>query len=204
MQDSLDKRTDRPLTTRERILVGAAAVVAERGLRGSTVQDILKASEISRRTFYQHFPNTEGVMCDLYILKMEDLVEQVMAAAAGQEDPRRKMRAAMDAYIDFQQAGGRLLIRLQTEAVRPDSMLSPIREKALDRLVALLSGEVESLLSLHLSPMLFRSLLMGVEGLMIHLQRKGEFPAEAAEEARAVVGAMVLDAIAGAVMRKTR
>ena len=190
------------LSTRERILAGAAEVIAANGLRGSTVQDILKASSVSRRTFYLHFPNSEGVTCDLYILKMGELVERMTTEAASQADPREKLLSSMNAYVDFQQAGGPLLIRLQTEAVRPESQLSPIREQTLDVLVALVSSEAEGVLSVRLNPLLLRALLIGVEGLMIHLQQGGELSDASADEARTVVGEMLVDALTGSVMRK--
>lgn len=188
----------RPVSTRDRILRGAAVVAAARGLRGATVQDILAASAVSRRTFYQHYPNTEGVVCDLYIETTTALLERVRDAVALQDEPQQRLRAAMDAYVDFQQAGGRLLMRLQGEAMRPDSMLAPIREEVHDALVAVLSDEVQSMQGARPSPLLLRSLLMGAEGLLMHLQRDGEIPPQAVAEARAVVGAMVLDALGAA------
>ena len=190
----------RPPSTRERILRGAAEVVAASGLRGSTVQDILHAASVSRRTFYQHFPSTEGVMCDLYIEKMDELLETVTAAStAAGDDPLARLKGAVDAYLDFQQDGGVLLSRLQTEAVLLDSMLSPTRERALDRLVALLSDEVGAHLPVRPDPLLLRGLLIGVEGVMIHLHRGENFPPERVEEARAVVHTMLLSGLSGAV-----
>ncbi len=72
-----------PLSTGERILAGAAAVVAQHGLRASTVRHVLVAASISRRTFYLHFPSIEGVMCDLYIQQTDILLDAVTAAVAG-------------------------------------------------------------------------------------------------------------------------
>ena len=109
------------------------------------------------------------------------------------------LKGAVDAYLDFQQDGGVLLSRLQTEAVLLDSMLSPTRERALDRLVTLLSDEVGAHLPVCPDPLLLRGLLIGVEGVMIHLHRGENFPPERVEEARAVVHTMLLSGLSGAV-----
>ena len=44
------------------ILKGAAGVFAKRGVRAASVEDILKAAGISRRTFYRFYKNKEDVL----------------------------------------------------------------------------------------------------------------------------------------------
>lgn len=173
-----------PLSTGERILAGAAAVVAQHGLRDSTVRHVLAAASISRRTFYLHFPSIEGVMCDLYIQQADLLLDAVTVAVDGLLEPRLRLQAAVDAWVTFQVRAGPLLIHLQTEAVRPGSMLSPVRGRSLDQLVALLS------VGLSAPALRLRGLLMGVEGLLIQLEHSGRDP-ELAAEVRAVAVAMV-------------
>ncbi len=175
-----------PPSTGERILAGAAAVVAEHGLRDSTVRHILAAASISRRTFYLHFPSIEGVMCDLYVQQVGVLLDAITAAVAGLPEPRQRLQAAVDAWVTFQLSAGPLLIHLQAEAVRPGSMLSPVREDSLDQLVALLA------VGLSTPALRLRGLLMGVEGLLIQLERGGRDP-ELAAEVRAVAVAMVAE-----------
>ncbi len=51
-----------PRFTAERILKGAAKAFGESGLKATTVQDILNAAGVSRRTFYLHFRNIEAVL----------------------------------------------------------------------------------------------------------------------------------------------
>jgi len=194
---STTEEEQRPLNTRERILHGAAVVAAERGLRAVTVQDILAAASVSRRTFYQHFPNTEGVLCDLYIETMTELQERVRAAVASQATPRQRLRATMDAYVDALHAGGLLLVWLQGEAIRPGSMLAPIRSQVHDSLLAVIAGEAASVRGARPSPLLLRGLLLGAEGLLLQLQHDGVLSDSALGEVRAVVGAMTIDAIGG-------
>ncbi len=123
-------------------------------------------------------------MCDLYIQQTDILLDAVTAAVAGVREPRQRLQAAVDAWVTFQLSAGPLLIHLQTEAVRPGSMLSPVRERSLDQLVVLLS------VGLSTPALRLRGLLMGVEGLLIQLERSGREP-ELAAEVRAVAAAMV-------------
>ncbi|WP_157172990.1 TetR family transcriptional regulator [Nocardia exalbida] len=47
---------------RQRLLFGVTVVVADRGYLTATVADIAAAAKVSRRTFYQHFPDKEAVL----------------------------------------------------------------------------------------------------------------------------------------------
>src|SRR4051794_1966650 len=61
-------------TVRSRILQGAAAVFAAQGARLPSVEDILTASGVSRRTFYRFFDGKEAVLLALYCVGTEGLL----------------------------------------------------------------------------------------------------------------------------------
>ena len=185
----------RTMSTRDRILRGAATAATERGLRAVTVQDVLEAASVARRTFYQYFPSTEGVLCDLYIEKTAEILERVRAAVASQRMPQRRLRAAMDAYVDALHADGPLLVWLQGEAACPGSMLAPFQNQVHDSLVAMLADSAPG--SEAVPALLLRGLLLGADGLMLHLQRGGALSEASAAAAREVVGAMVAAAAIG-------
>ena len=106
---------------------------------------------------------------------MATLLQVASAAVQSSEDPVDQLKRGISSYIDFQLDGGPVLILLQAEAMRRDSLLAPIREETLDALVALLDDGVSQHLSVSLDPLLYRGLLIGVEGLVIHVQRDGSF-----------------------------
>lgn len=184
--------------THRRILDGAGRVLAERGLREPTVQDILEAAEVSRRTFYQHFAGKEDVLVALYHEAAEALVGAVREALERTTDPMERLAGTVEAYLRFQHAGGPLLIRLQAEAIGTDSLLATTRERALDAIVALVDDAVSDTTGIRVDPLVYRGLLIGIDGLVIHLQRGGTFTVEDRERVRRVIKPVFLAVILAA------
>ena len=58
-----------PNAVRTRILRGAAKVFGERGYSASSVEAILEAAQVSRRTFYRTFRSKEDVLAALFATK---------------------------------------------------------------------------------------------------------------------------------------
>ena len=161
--------------TRSRILRGAAAVFLNRGIRATSVQEILNSAGISRRTYYQYFSSKEGVMLALYELAVNALVERVRVAVEAESHPVKQVVVAIENYVEFQRQGGPTLIALQAEAICSDSPLSESREQTLDRLVEVLDQGVMAAMGRSCDPLVYRSVLMGIEAMVIHLQRGGVF-----------------------------
>jgi AcrR family transcriptional regulator len=61
---------------RQRILTAVSEVVSELGYAAMTVEDIIKAAGVSRRTFYEHFKSKE----ESFLASYEDISKQLMAA----------------------------------------------------------------------------------------------------------------------------
>ncbi len=169
------RSTDGVPETRMRILDGTARVAVEHGLRAMTVEQVLRAASVSRRTFYLYFHNKEDAFLALYERVVGDLVEAVRGAVEDTADPTQKLFAGIDAYLDFQLAGGALVSLLQAEAANPASILSPLRERVVDELVAMTDDEVRRSLAAGLDPWLYRTLFLGLEALVIRARGKGTF-----------------------------
>ena len=87
-----------------------------------------------------------------------------------------KIGAGINAYLDVQQAGGLLIALLQADAVRPDSVLAPRRDRTLQRMVETLDQVIQESLRVAVDLYVYRALLIGIEGLIIHVERTGSFP----------------------------
>ena len=61
---------------RRRILAAVAEAVSDAGYAAMTVEDIIKAAGVSRRTFYEHFRGKE----DAFLVSYDDISAQLMAA----------------------------------------------------------------------------------------------------------------------------
>ena len=173
-------------STFARILEGCAAATLEKGLRGCTVQDMLGHAGVSRRTFYQYFNSKEDALGALYARHTHRLLSRMHAAAAEAEGDTPKIVAALDTFLEMQVEGGELLMQLHAEAMRPESALLPIREEVLDGIVALLDEHVGRALTVRLDPLVYRSMLLGIEGLCIHIERQGRFTREDAAYVRSI------------------
>lgn len=68
-----------PATQRERLLDGMARTVAEQGYAATSVADVLQASRISRRTFYERFADKE----DCFIAAYDAIAEVCHARVSG-------------------------------------------------------------------------------------------------------------------------
>ena len=60
---------------RNMIIAGGARVFAAKGIRAASVEDLLEASNVSRRTFYRMFESKEDVALALYNFGTTQLVE---------------------------------------------------------------------------------------------------------------------------------
>ena len=184
--------------TRYRILNATAQVILECGIRDGTVAQILLAAQVSRRTFYQHFKSMEDALVVLYEQVTERLVFALGEALRGTRNPALKTENAVNAYLQFEREGGVVLISLQAEAVRSDSMLGPRRQWTLDALTALIDETMVEISGLHIDPLVFRTLMLATESLVIDVQTKGSFTAEDEERLRAVLQPIYLYVLAAA------
>jgi AcrR family transcriptional regulator len=184
--------------TRRRILEGASDALQARGFGSTTVQNILDASGVSRRTFYVYFRSKEDVLSALYRETADELAAAVRAGADREEDPARRLFAGIDAYLDHQRDGGQLLVLLQAEAIRPDSMNSEYRETILAGLVEFVDTGVREATGVALDTLVYRSLLLAMEGLVIDFTRAGPFGAAERERVGRIMRPLFLQVLMGA------
>lgn len=71
---------------RQRLLTGAAEIVAERGYRQVSVADIVKRAATARSRFYENFSSKEDCFFALYDNAVEAALESVAAACGEAED----------------------------------------------------------------------------------------------------------------------
>ena len=160
-------------SARARILQGAANVFAASGVRAPSVEDILRASGISRRTFYRFYQNKEDVLVALYRLGTDDLLDACRLGVSRETDPLLQVQRCIDAHLRNARELGRLVFVLGGEAHRHESPLHARRMQV--------HAELESLLlagaSRHfkqVDPLLFRGLTLALEGLTRLVLEEGD------------------------------
>ncbi|MFJ6124311.1 TetR/AcrR family transcriptional regulator [Streptomyces griseoviridis] len=79
----------------DRFLDAARAVVAEKGTTDFTVQEVVDRSRQSLRSFYQHFYGKHELLLALFEDAMATTAVRLRTAAAGQHDPRERLRCVV-------------------------------------------------------------------------------------------------------------
>ena len=109
--------TDRGGETRRRILEVAAESFADRGYAGTSLNDVLKASRVTKGGFYFHFPSKEALALAALRRKQEQWAGQVMAAVLRHPRALDQLEAMVQALCDLhkQDRSCRAISRLCTE-----------------------------------------------------------------------------------------
>ena len=109
--------TDRGSETRRRILEVAAESFADRGYAGTSVNDVLKASGVTKGGFYFHFPSKEALALATLRHKQEQWAGAVMASVLQRPGAVDQLEAMVEALCDLheQDRSCRAIGRLCTE-----------------------------------------------------------------------------------------
>lgn len=104
---------------RGRLLYAVAQVVAEKGYAAATVADVVDVAGVSRRTFYDQFPDKEACFLAAFDFAVETVVAQM--AEAGQNIPpgdwRARMRSDLSTYLETLRAEPAFAWILHVEAL---------------------------------------------------------------------------------------
>lgn len=172
--------------SRGRLLRATALVVARQGVHNCTVQDILDQAEISRRTFYKTFSNMEEALDALFEVATGLVRSEIERAIVDAKTPAEVARSAVDAYLNLQLVGGRLIIVLQDESRKHDSLLAPRRDELIDQFSYLLRDTLEAEGGGRHDILVYRSTILMLEGLVHHVQRTGRLDQVKAQRIRDV------------------
>jgi AcrR family transcriptional regulator len=99
---------------REQLLDVSRALFAERGLDGTSVEEIAAKASVSKPVVYEHFAGKEGLYAVVVDREMERLLTLVTKALTTETEPREKLELAASAlleYIEESTAGFRILVR---------------------------------------------------------------------------------------------
>jgi AcrR family transcriptional regulator len=90
---------------RQRLLHGVTATVAEKGYGPATIVDIAVRAGVSKKTFYEHFPDKLACFLAAHDVGSEAMLgavtEASRAALQAGADPIEQLRCANRAYLEF-------------------------------------------------------------------------------------------------------
>ena len=160
---------------RRRLIGAVATALADNGYAQLTVQQIVSAAHVSRRTFYEHFDNTQDALVSAH----DDAAERLVAAIA--RDCRRlgewpsQVRAALAATLGFAASEPHLAQLLTFNAVAFEPPLATRVDDSHERFAAMLrSGRDHYPEAASLPKLTERFLVGGVLAIVAKGIAKGE------------------------------
>lgn len=95
LEESARPMQERAQRSRARILDAAAAAFAENGYEGTSVNDVARASGLTKGAFYFHFGSKEELALATFRYKQEQLIALVVAQAGEQPDALQELATAL-------------------------------------------------------------------------------------------------------------
>jgi AcrR family transcriptional regulator len=184
---------------RARLTGGLAAAIAEKGYAAATIADVVAHARVSKRTFYEHFPDKEACFLALYSQTTDALLELIGAEVAGAGGGwAERLATAARAYFDRVAAEPALirtgLIEIQAAGPAARALRRDVQRRYADMLRALSDEAAAEDPSVRpLSPVLATAVVGGIDELMLEAveagqeQRMGELADAAIELIRAVL-----------------
>lgn len=182
-----DERGGQRSQARAEILIHSMAVFAQRGLQRTTVQHLLDAADISRRTFYKYFRNKVDVLENIYRIFVENMILRFRDQVQRSQTVNEIIRNTTDIYFDYHVSMGPVIRLMMEEARRSGSALSPHREKGQEMAIAILLSEIERLLDERFDPLVLRTLLWNLENYSIYLLADGNCSNEDVEHCKRIM-----------------
>jgi AcrR family transcriptional regulator len=153
------------------IMQGAMGVFASMGFRAASVEDILVAAGVSRRTFYRLYKSKDEVAAALYQIGTTTLIEGCKAAIRQEADPTKQLERCIDVHLENARQFGRLVFVLGGEAQSRDSLLYARRMEVHEQLVAtLVAGAAKK----GIDPMVYQALIIALEGVSRIMLQEGD------------------------------
>ncbi len=181
------------------ILFGAARVFATKGFRGVSVEDLLEAGQVSRRTFYRFFKSKEDVALAMYTFGTSTLLDACRRALASESDLIAKLERCIDLHLGNARQMGRLVYVLGGEAQSLESPLHARRMEVHDLLTEMFRDVDAS--STSVDPLLIRTLIFALEQVTRTVLEQGDHGRRVTEasiqRARAVMMRVATATVAG-------
>jgi AcrR family transcriptional regulator len=86
---------------RQQLVDTALGLFAERGLHGTSMDDIADAAGVTKPVLYQHFASKRALFLELLDDVGKQLLESIAAATADAASPREQVEAGLTAYFQF-------------------------------------------------------------------------------------------------------
>ncbi len=154
-QMPLSRRERNKYETRRRLLSAARTLFAERGVSGTTIDDLAEAADVSRATFFNYFPSKDAVVSALHDGHMQKLGALIDGLLEREMTTNERIRLVLEDVTDATHRFREYLRAGELERDPAREQISPERteqfhdqiRRVLDRGIA--DGEVRTDFSAH-------------------------------------------------------
>nr|WP_239549580.1 TetR/AcrR family transcriptional regulator [Alloalcanivorax marinus] len=172
---------------RAEILIHSMHVFAQRGLARTTVQHLLDAAKVSRRTFYKYFRNKMDVLEHIYRIFIDNMLLHFHQEMRQARSVRAIIHNTTKVYFDYHLSMGPVINLMMEEARSSGSALAPHRERAQRIAAQVVTAEIGRLTGRQLDPLVLRTMLWILENYSLYIFENGAFSAERLEECQRVM-----------------
>ncbi|MCC4310119.1 TetR/AcrR family transcriptional regulator [Alcanivorax marinus] len=172
---------------RAEILIHSMHVFAQRGLARTTVQHLLDAAKVSRRTFYKYFRNKMDVLEHIYRIFIDNMLLHFHQEMRQARSVRAIIHNTTKVYFDYHLSMGPVINLMMEEARSSGSALAPHRERAQRIAAQVVTAEIGRLTGRQLDPLVLRTMLWILENYSLYIFENGSFSAERLEECQRVM-----------------
>jgi AcrR family transcriptional regulator len=128
---------------REAILDAALEVFARRGFHGSSIDEIAQAAGVSKALIYEHFPSKRDLHVSLLERHTQEIFERLAEAAATSDPGEVRLRAGVDAFLEFVERRADAFRMLFRDAVEPEvvEIVAGVQRQAAAAVAGLIATE---------------------------------------------------------------
>ena len=128
---------------REAILEAALEVFARRGYNGSSIDEIAQTAGISKALIYEHFPSKRELHVSLIEHHVQDIFERLAVAAATTDPGDVRLRAGVDAFLEFVETRRDAFQMVFRDAVEPEvaGLLTAMQRQTAAAVAGLMASE---------------------------------------------------------------
>ena len=154
---------------RAEILIHSMQVFAIRGLQRTTVQHLLDASNVSRRTFYKYFRNKMDVLESIYRIFVDNMMLHFHREVKQASSVNDIIRNTTKVYFDHHVSMGPVIKLMMEEARSSDSALAPHRIRAQTLASEVLAVQINRYTGKDYEPLVFLTVLWMLENYSLYI-----------------------------------
>lgn len=143
-----ERKEREKLERKEQILTAARKLLFEKGLKGTSINQIAKNAELGVGTIYFYYPSKEELFAALQEEGLEILHQRIIIAVKNAKSPEGRLKAIADAYLKFSQADKNYFDIINYFLSSPEVVFAPNLKEQVDqhgnRILAVVEGAIAS------------------------------------------------------------